>query len=696
MTQSGSPQPPNVSTRVPRIGALLDEENVLLDVEASSMAEVCSILVEHVVKQGLIPEDKRDELLEKLLAREQASSTAIGLGAVCPHAFVDYLAKPIVLFARLTAPLEDREAHAPDGTPADLVFLLLGRKDDAREHLESLMQVARLLQDAAFRQAVHKAKTVTEVAFATVASEQRLDPVAEKPSLVRAGIETRTGRFAGGIMDDIRRRLPFYADDIKKGLSLQGLAATVFLFFACLTAAVTFGSVMAVETNGAIGPVEMLLATALCGVIYALFSGQPLIILGGTGPLLVFTAILYKLSEPLGVEFLPLYAWTGIWAGLFTILLAVFDASVWMRYLTRFTDEVFVLLIAAIFIYEAIRLTVAEFTQDENYATAVSTVILVAGTFGIAMVLRQIRKSSLLRPWARNFLADFGTVIAIGAMCYVGYKMRFDTNLPHIVVPENFSLSPSDHLVPIMNLPVWAIALTALPGLFATVLIYLDQQITARVVNSPHFNLTKGPAYHLDLGLVGVLTALCSILGWPWLVAATVRSLNHVAALSTTHAEDSATGPHVVSEGVLENRVTGLGIHVLVGASLFFVPLLAKVPMACLYGIFLYMGIASLSGNQFAQRVTLWARDPDLYPPMHYLRQVPVKTVHLFTLIQAACLAVLWIVKTSVLAVLFPLILGLLVPIRLFLLPRLFSERQLAALDAEETPEEETDHEAGP
>jgi hypothetical protein len=228
------------------------------------------------------------------------------------------------------------------------------------------------------------------------------------------------------------------------------------------------------------------------------------------------------------------------------------------------------------------------------------------------------------------------------------------------------------------------------------VLIYLDQQITARVVNSPQFNLKKGPGYHLDLLLVGVLTAICSVLGWPWLVAATVRSLNHVSALATTHAEDSPSGPHRVSEGVLENRLTGLGIHVLVGASLFFVPLLAMVPMACLYGVFLYMGVASLSGNQLAQRITLWARDPTLYPPTHYLRKVPTKTVHLFTAIQAGCLGLLWVVKTSILAVLFPLILALLVPLRMFLLPRWFEGRHLDALDAEETPEEEYDHEAGP
>ena len=35
-------------------------------------------------------------------------------------------------------------------------------------------------------------------------------------------------------------------------------------------------------------------------------------------------------------------------------------------------------------------------------------------------------------------------------------------------------------------------------------------------------------ASNLDLAIVGLLVGLCSMLGLPWLVAATVRSLNHV------------------------------------------------------------------------------------------------------------------------------------------------------------------------
>jgi hypothetical protein len=79
------------------------------------------------------------------------------------------------------------------------------------------------------------------------------------------------------VIDDLRGRFPHYGGDFEQGLNLPSLAATVLLFFACLAAAVTFGSVMQVETGGAVGPVEMLLATALCGAAYALVAGQPLI-----------------------------------------------------------------------------------------------------------------------------------------------------------------------------------------------------------------------------------------------------------------------------------------------------------------------------------------------------------------------------------------------------------------------------------
>ena len=39
-----------------------------------------------------------------------------------------------------------------------------------------------------------------------------------------------------------------------------------------------------------------------------------------------------------------------------------------------------------------------------------------------------------------------------------------------------------------------------------------------------------------------------------------------------------------------------------------------QIPVPVLYGVFLYMGIASLSGNQFFERILLLGMQPSLYP----------------------------------------------------------------------------------
>jgi len=116
-----------------------------------------------------------------------------------------------------------------------------------------------------------------------------------------------------GISRDYKMRLPHYKSDITDGLNTQCLAATLFLFFACLSPAIGFGSLFGAVTNGAIGTMEMVSSTAMCGVIYALTSAQPLTIIGSTGPVLAFVATLVQLADKMGLPFLPLYAWTGIW-----------------------------------------------------------------------------------------------------------------------------------------------------------------------------------------------------------------------------------------------------------------------------------------------------------------------------------------------------------------------------------------------
>ena len=84
-------------------------------------------------------------------------------------------------------------------------------------------------------------------------------------------------------------------------------------------------------------------------------------------------------------------------------------------------------------------------------------------------------------------------------------------------------------------------------------------------------------------------------MGLPWFVAATVLSITHVNSLRM-ESETAAPGERPQFLGVREQRVTGVLIFVLIGLSVFLTPLLAKIPMPVLYGVFLYMGTSSLKG----------------------------------------------------------------------------------------------------
>ena len=56
--------------------------------------------------------------------------------------------------------------------------------------------------------------------------------------------------------------------------------------------------------------------------------------------------------------------------------------------------------------------------------------------------------------------------------------------------------------------------------------------------------------------------------------------------------------------------------------------------MPVLYGVLMYMGIASLKGMQFIDRIFIMFMPQKYQPDYIYLRNVQLKKVHIFTAIQ--------------------------------------------------------------
>uniref|UniRef100_H3AJ64 Anion exchange protein n=1 Tax=Latimeria chalumnae TaxID=7897 RepID=H3AJ64_LATCH len=207
-----------------------------------------------------------------------------------------------------------------------------------------------------------------------------------------------------------------------------------------------------------------------------------------------------------------------------------------------------------------------------------------------------------LRLQLRSLSSDFAIIISILVFCGIDALAGLET--PKLHVPSQIKPTRSDRgwfVFPFGKNPWWIYLASALPALLVSILIFMDQQITAVIVNRKEHKLRKGAGYHLDLFWVGVLMAVCSFMGLPWYVAATVISIAHLDSLKM-ETETSAPGEQPQFLGVREQRFTGILIFVLTGISVFLAPVLKYIPMAVLYGVFLYMGVASLNGIQVKKK----------------------------------------------------------------------------------------------
>lgn len=72
--------------------------------------------------------------------------------------------------------------------------------------------------------------------------------------------------------------------------------------------------------------------------------------------------------------------------------------------------------------------------------------------------------------------------------------------------------------------------------------------------------MIKGSGFHWDLLLLVTMGGIGAIFGVPWMSAATVRSVTHANALTVM-----SKGPKPEIEKVIEQRISGIAVAILVG-----------------------------------------------------------------------------------------------------------------------------------
>ncbi|XP_075705570.1 solute carrier family 4 member 11 [Rhinoderma darwinii] len=444
--------------------------------------------------------------------------------------------------------------------------------------------------------------------------------------------------------------------------------------------------------------------------------------------------VIRGICDDYNLDFKAFYAWTGLWNSCFLVLYSLFNCSLLMKLFKRSTEEIIALFISITFVLDALKGIIKIFKKyyleapgsylhyhTESYEafpnvtmspdtlfnstlnssilhgpstdhediqhgkeSAVLSLMLMFGTLWLGHTLYQFKKSPYLHSRVREMLSDCALPISVLTFSAVGSYFFQDISIAKFNYIETESLFV---LAPIGSLSMGSITSAMGLGFLLSMLFFIEQNIVASLTNAPENRLVKGTAYHWDLLLVALINTGLSVFGMPWIHAAFPHSPMHVRALA--NVEERVEHGHIYETivSVKETRLTSLVANILVGLSLFLLPLpLQWIPKPVLYGLFLYIALTSIDGSQLFERVALLLKEQTAYPPTHYIRRVPQRKIHYFTGLQVLQLVILCGFGMSPLPymkMIFPLIMIGMIPIRYNLLPKIIESKYLDAMDAE-------------
>lgn len=361
-----------------------------------------------------------------------------------------------------------------------------------------------------------------------------------------------------GITNDLRGRLLCYKQDWKGGLraGIRILAPTTYIFFASAIPVISFGEQLERDTDGTLTAVQTLASTALCGIIHSIVGGQPLLILGVAEPTVLMYTFMFDFAKDrkdLGPHlFLAWTGWVCVWTALLLFLLAVLGACSIINRFTRIAGELFGLLIAMLFMQQAIKGVVEEFRipQRENlkqtalqpswrFGNGMFALVLSFGLLLTALRSRKARSWRYGTGWLRGFIADYGVPLMVLVWTAISYIPV--NNVPRGIPRRLFSPNPwsagaySNWTVikEMVNVPPLYIVGAFIPATMIAVLYYFDHSVASQLAQQKEFNLKKPSSYHYDLLLLGFLVILCGLIGIPPSNGVIPQSPMHTKSLAT-------------------------------------------------------------------------------------------------------------------------------------------------------------------
>eukprot|EP00435_Cladocopium_sp_Y103_P064241 s199_g25.t3 len=408
------------------------------------------------------------------------------------------------------------------------------------------------------------------------------------------------------------------------------------MFFATFTSTLALGEHIKESTNGLMGLNEYLMMNSAAGMLHSIIGCQPLLVLRPTGPITLLFEKLLMFANEHSLPFWPFFAWTGIFVGLLMFLIAAFELSKYVKYLTLFTENIFATFIGIVYINDGIQGMIRLW---ENPAVAGDSTRVPESQYGSQDAASKLLTLTLRCKFCHeehdhwihgaNSVAEYPAIVQ--ALQLQGSQLPDTWQEVTLKTPSRLQAGRlglrNQHLFPVTfidtgssgfnstsgrawvtdltSISAKGVACAALAAFPVVVFFYLDQNISSSLCQKPEMKLSKGSYFHSSFA------CMASRIGLPLLAPS----------------------------------------------------LLQSVPKAAVFGTLIFVGIDGIQSTQLYERCLLMFTDA---------RFVPKRSVFA----SVAC----WMVNTYF-GLYFPLFFMSLAPFRRFLIPLVFSEKDLQTLD---------------
>lgn len=497
-------------------------------------------------------------------------------------------------------------------------------------------------------------------------------------------------RLFRGVIEDVQRRAPFYWSDWRDAWDYRVVPATIYMYFANILPALAFSLDMFAKTNQSFGVNEVLLSSVLASVVFSVAAAQPLVIVGVTGPITVFNYTVYEIITPRGTNYFAFMCWIGLWSLVFHWILAITNSCNGLRYVTRFSCDIFGFYVAFIYLQKGIQVLTRQW--EVNDTSAYLSIVIALLVTAVAYICGIIGHSTLFQRHVRKFIEDYGTPLTV--VFFTGFVNIGDlSHIELLKLPTSRAFFPTTDrswLVPFWELRVADIFLAIPFAILLTILFWFDHNVSSLIAQGTEFPLRKPAGFHWDIFLLGLTTGIAGLLGIPFPNGLIPQAPFHTTSLCvtrtvpTSHRDTDTPHTRRIIDHVVEQRVSNLAQGLLTLGTMTgpLLLVLQLIPQAVLAGLFFVMGIQALEANGITLKLLFLARSADLTPSSEPLLRMKRRTaIWAFVGLELLGFGATFAITQTIAAIGFPVFILLYIPMRTWVMPRWFDEAELSVLD---------------